>query len=99
MPEPESYPLRCCCLHLTDLTCEVTQKDRFFKVLSAASAAGRLGIFSMECQHRQNRAIAEASAPLGRAKNWLKLSVESFLGSAKSWHGRRQKLKVRETLA
>ncbi len=68
---------------------QATQKEYFFKVVSIAAKSSRLGIFNMECQHRQNKAIAQSSANLGRAKNWLKLSVEGFLGSTRSWHERK----------
>ena len=53
----------------------------FQKVTQVASRTGRLGIFQMECSHRLNKSLTEASEHLGNAKAWQKMSSESFLSS------------------
>ena len=53
----------------------------FMKVAYAASRSARLGIFRLECSHHINKTLSQCSDHLGTAKNWLKMSAESFLSS------------------
>ena len=52
----------------------------------------------MECAHRQNRALSEASFHLGSAKNFVKLSAESFLATIRHEHELLQQKRDRQAL-
>lgn len=72
--------------------------DFFCKATVIACRSARLGIFAMECLHRQNRALAEASFHLGSSKNFVKLSAESFLATTRHAHELLQQKQDRQAL-
>lgn len=63
-----------------DILCPAQAFQHFVQVTSAACRDARLGIFKMECSHKMNKALCEASSHLGMAKNAIKMSAEAFLG-------------------
>ena len=60
-------------------------RREFADMMKAVAHSGRLGIFSLECQHRQTQTHVNASRSLGRGKDFITVSADSLLNSIKQW--------------
>lgn len=60
----------------------------FRKVCVTASQSARLGIFQLECAHRQVQSLTDASRHLGRAKAFVLVAAGSVLNSVQQHYKR-----------
>ena len=60
--------------------------ESFVKVATCASHSCKLGIFSLECAHRYNQSVSEASSHLGRAKGFPLIAANAVLNSTLQKH-------------
>ena len=65
---------------------ELFDEELFERVVKTTAASAKLGIFAMECAHRQVQQNINSSAKLGRAKEFETVAAETFLGSIKQNH-------------
>ena len=64
-------------------------RSEFESVCVASAHSCKLGIFTMECKHRQTQTCVAAAKSLGRPKSFQTISVESMLNDLKQKHAAR----------
>lgn len=54
--------------------------------MEATAISGKLGIFSMECQHRVTQGHVSAAKSLGKPKDFRTISAEAVLNRLRQLH-------------